>query len=77
LVTPAEKEFVIAQTPKYEDWAIISPKTIWCLFREMHASGEKYIEYEVHDLLKAYYEVWNRLTHTSTMHDPLANNIHN
>jgi hypothetical protein len=41
----------------YKSWTIISPDTIQALLKQMHSRGERNTEDEIHDLLKAYYEV--------------------
>jgi hypothetical protein len=43
--------------PQWKSWVIISPDTIGSLFNELHSHTEKNTEDEIHDLLKAYYEV--------------------
>jgi hypothetical protein len=42
---------------RWKDWVIISPDTIGALFGELHSHTEKNTQDEIHDLLKAYYEV--------------------
>lgn len=41
----------------WKNWTIISPDTIGPLFEELHSHTEKNTQDEIHDLLKAYYEV--------------------
>lgn len=43
----------------YADWAIVNKGHLEALFNELHPSGERKqnVEDEVHDLLKAYYDV--------------------
>jgi hypothetical protein len=41
----------------WKSWTIISPDTIGALFEELHSHTEKNTQDEIHDLLKAYYEV--------------------
>ena len=49
----------------YDDWVIIDPNTVESLFEEMNARGEKNTEDEIHDRLKAYYEVGLKTFHFS------------
>jgi hypothetical protein len=41
----------------WKSWTIISPDTMGALFEELHSHTEKNTQDEIHDLLKAYYEV--------------------
>lgn len=43
--------------PIYKDWAIVGMNNVDALFEEMNVRGEKNTEDEIHDRLKAYYEV--------------------
>jgi len=47
----------LEEVPVWKSWAIISPETIDDLFKHMHSHTQKNREDEIHDLLKAYYEV--------------------
>ncbi|TVY46890.1 Dynamin-A [Lachnellula occidentalis] len=43
----------------YENWAVVDEKSIGSLFNEIHYAGDRRenVEDEIHDLLKAYYEL--------------------
>lgn len=43
--------------PQWKSWVVIDPNTTGALFNELHSHTEKNTEDEIHDLLKAYYEV--------------------
>ncbi len=45
-------------SPIFKDWAIITPDTLDMLFGEMHLRNSNNTEDEIHDLLRAYYEVY-------------------
>lgn len=47
----------LEEVPMWKTWTIISPETIDDLFKYMHSHSQKNREDEIHDLLKAYYEV--------------------
>jgi hypothetical protein len=52
--------------PQWKNWIIINPNTIDALFGELHSHTEKNTQDEIHDLLKAYYEV--RLTNLRVLY---------
>lgn len=41
----------------YAGWTIVDPSTTAALFNALHSSSAQNIEDEIHDLLKAYYEI--------------------
>lgn len=57
-LSPKKDPMSVGSLPHvYQSWAIISPDTIGVLFAEMHSHTEQNTQDEIHDLLKAYYEV--------------------
>lgn len=47
----------LEEMPMWKSWTIISPETVDDLFKHMHSYTQRNREDEIHDLLKAYYEV--------------------
>lgn len=56
-LAPKNPESVETIPHQWKSWVIINPDTIGALFNELHSHTEKNTEDEIHDLLKAYYEV--------------------
>ena len=63
---PNDPKGLAAAPPVYQSWAIVDVNEISDLLEEMHPRGAQNTEDEIHDLLKAYYEVSpNHLVKTS------------
>jgi hypothetical protein len=56
-LAPQNPQSVDTIPPQWKSWVIVDPDTIGALFNELHSHTEKNTEDEIHDLLKAYYEV--------------------
>lgn len=56
-LAPEHPASIEAAPDVWKSWTIISPDTIGALFEELHSHTQKNTEDEIHDLLKAYYEV--------------------
>lgn len=75
MLMPENDPTLIANVPDYyKSWAVVDVNNLDELFKYMHPRGVQNTENEIHDMLKAYYEVNHLGRHICMLFSLLTNN---